>query len=180
MADYHSPTVVQTTIPNSDMTPLERLLLSRIFETEPDGDGLYFFSETGPCDTFELAVGDLRAALTQSTGVASTAGDYFALRVADIGDYETHIDVDLRGMFSGAGQNSSRGRPWELILQDVVRRSPTIDHVTVVSVFTCTKVCPDGFGGMAVLITADAIKSKSTSDILEDFLAEMTTDPGPA
>jgi hypothetical protein len=31
---------------------------------------------------------------------------------------------------------------------------------------------PDGFGGMAVLITADAILGKSTDDILEDFLAE--------
>jgi hypothetical protein len=31
---------------------------------------------------------------------------------------------------------------------------------------------PDGFGGMAVLITADAIVGKSTSDLLEDFLVE--------
>src|SRR5712692_3653312 len=83
MADYHSPTVVQPTIPNADITPLERLLLTRIFEAEPDGDGLYFFSETGPCDTFELAVADLRAALRQSIGAASIAGDHFARRVAD-------------------------------------------------------------------------------------------------
>jgi hypothetical protein len=180
MADYHSPTVVQTTIPNSDMTPLERLLLSRIFDTEPDGDGLYFFSETGPCNTFELAVADLRAALTQSTGVASTADDHFAMRVANIGDYETHIEVDLSGMFSGTGQDSARGQAWKLILQDIVRRSTTLDHVTVVSAFTCTKMCPNGFGGMATLITADAIKSKPTSDILADFLAETAADPAPA
>jgi hypothetical protein len=35
---------------------------------------------------------------------------------------------------------------------------------------------PDGFGGMAVLITADAILGKSTNDILEDFLAENEGD----
>jgi len=35
---------------------------------------------------------------------------------------------------------------------------------------------PDGFGGMAVLITADAIVGKSTNDILEDFLAEREGD----
>jgi hypothetical protein len=37
-----------------------------------------------------------------------------------------------------------------------------------------TRSCsrPDGFGGVAVLITADAIRGKSTNDILEDFLAE--------
>ena len=180
MADYHSPTVVQPTIPNADMTPLERLLLTRIFEAEPDGDGLYFFSETGPCDTFELAVADLRAALTQSVGFASTAGDYFAVRMTDIADRDTHIVVDPSSMFSGADSDSPRGQPWELILQDIVRRSPTLDHITVVSAFTCTRMRPDGFGGMAVLITADAIKSKSTSDILEDFLAETTSAPEPA
>jgi hypothetical protein len=37
---------------------------------------------------------------------------------------------------------------------------------------------PDGFGGMAVLITADAIRGKSTNDILEDFLAEQDIEPG--
>jgi len=176
MADYHSPTVVQTTIPNSDMTPLERLLLNRIIETEPDGDGVYFFSETGPCDTFELPVADLRAVLRQSIGAASIAGDYFATRLADIGDYETRIDVDLSAIFSGTGQDSARGQAWELILQDIVRRSLTLDHVTVISAFTGTKMRPDAFGGMAVLITADAIKRKSTSDILEGFLAETAAD----
>ena len=32
MADYYMPTVVQPTIPNVDMTALERLLLTHIFE----------------------------------------------------------------------------------------------------------------------------------------------------
>ena len=43
MANYHTPTVIQPTIPDVDMTPLERLLLSHIFSAEPDGDGLYFY-----------------------------------------------------------------------------------------------------------------------------------------
>lgn len=30
MADYYTPTVIQQTIPEADMTPLERLLLSHI------------------------------------------------------------------------------------------------------------------------------------------------------
>ena len=34
MADYHTPTVVQQTIPNDDMTPLERLLLTNIFDED--------------------------------------------------------------------------------------------------------------------------------------------------
>jgi hypothetical protein len=62
---------------------------------------------------------------------------------------------------------------WECIFQDIVRRSATLKYVTAVSSFTCTKMRADGFGGMAVLITADAIRGKSTNDILEDFLAEI-------
>jgi hypothetical protein len=160
MADYHSPSVVQPTIPNADMTPLERLLLTHIFEAEPDGDGLYFFAEAGPNDGFELAVEDLRAALTESAGIASTASAYLADRMGDIGENDTQIEIDLSGT------------SWEFFFQDIVRRSSTLDHVTVVSAFTCTKMRPDGFGGMTVLIIANAIKSKSTNDILEDFLAD--------
>jgi hypothetical protein len=165
MTDYHSPTVVQPTIPNADMTPLERLLLTHIFEAEPDGDGLYFFAEAALSDAFELAVEAVRAALAQSAGIASTASAYLARRMDDIGDSDTRIELDLGGT------------SWEFIFQDIVRRSPTLDHVTVVSAFTCTRMRPDGFGGMSVLITADAIKGKSTNDILEDFLGEAEIDP---
>ena len=42
MADYYTPTVIQQTIPDADMTPLERLILSHIFESEHDGAGWYF------------------------------------------------------------------------------------------------------------------------------------------
>lgn len=160
MADYHSPTVVQPTIPDRDMTPLERLLLSHILDCEPDGDGFYFYSETGPSDDIDLPLDELRAALSASDGVPSTAYDYVIERLALAGADDTHIEIDLSGT------------SWEFILQDIVRRSRTLDHITVVSAFTCTKMRPDGFGGMAVLITADAIKGKSTHDILEDFLAE--------
>jgi hypothetical protein len=168
MTDYHSPTVVQPAIPNTDITPLERLLLTHIFEAEPDDDGLYFFSETGPSDLFELAVEDLRAAFAASVGIASSASAYLAERVANIGESAAQVEIDLSGT------------SWEFILQDIVRRSPTLDHVTVVSAFTCTKMRPDGFGGMAVLITADAIRGKSTNDILEDFLAEAEAHSSPS
>jgi hypothetical protein len=32
---------------------------------------------------------------------------------------------------------------------------------------------PDGFGGAAVLISADEIMGKSTSDLLEEFIAHV-------
>jgi hypothetical protein len=48
MADYFEQTVVQQSIPETDMTPLERLLLSRIFNSERDGQAWYFFAEDNP------------------------------------------------------------------------------------------------------------------------------------
>ena len=88
--------------------------------------------------------------------------------MADIGESETYAEIDLSGT------------SWEYIFQDIVRRSPTLDCVTIVSAFTCTKMRRDGFGGMAVLITADAIEGKSTNDVLEDFLAEAEGADSPS
>ena len=64
---------------------------------------------------------------------------------------------------------------WVEILQDIVRRSTTVDYVTVVSAFTCSKMRPDGFGGMAMLITPERIFCKSTEEMLGDFLNEVET-----
>ena len=160
MADYFTPTVVQPAIPNADMTPLERLLLSHIFSAAPDGEGLYFFAEDAPSDGFDLPVADLRATLAESAGTASTAATYLAEHIASISASDVDVPIDFTDPW------------WEFILQDIVRRSRTINHITVVWAFTCTKMRPDGFGGMAMLITANTIKCKSTDDILKDLLAE--------
>ena len=164
MADYHSPTVVQPTIPSVDMTALERLLLANIFESAPDGDGLYFFAETSPRNQFDLPIETIRAALAASDDVPSEAVAFVREQLKEAGDDDDYVDLDL-------SQTS-----FEFLFQGIVKRSATLDHVTIVTSFTCTKR-PDGFGGMAVLVTADAIKGKSTEDILGDFLDEAEHGP---
>ena len=67
---------------------------------------------------------------------------------------------------------------WQYILNDIVRRSPTLRYVTAVSSFTCSRMLPDGFGGEAVLITADNVFSKNTHDVITDFLEQI--DPAEA
>jgi hypothetical protein len=160
MADYYSPTVVQPTIPYDDMTPLEQLLLTQIFESEPNDDGLYFFAEIMPTDQFELPIETLRNALAASDGVASQTATFVIDRLNDAGEGYADIELDLSVT------------SWEFIFQDIVKRSATLDHVMAVSAFTCSRMRPDGFGGMAILITADAIRGKSTEDILGDFLEQ--------
>lgn len=176
MAGYHSPTVIQQTIPSGDMTPLERLLLSHIFDAEEHDDGLYFHAETGPSDCLTLPLAELRATFAASD-VSSTATTHIAERLNGVGADDTSIEIDLSGRFLGSGQRPAQGQAWELILQDIIRRSPTLDHVTTFSAFTCTKMRPDGFGGMAVLITADTIRGKSTNHFLGDLLAESSMPP---
>src|SRR5208283_1448028 len=95
---------------------------------------------------------------------------------------DSEVNAHVAGQFAKARTDADEieldlsGMSWEFILQDIVRRSSTLRYVTAITSFTCSKMRPDGFGGMAVLITADAIKGKSTSDILEDFLAEKEGD----
>ena len=165
MADYFTPTVIQPAIPNADMSPLERLILGQVFEAEIDGDGVYFFTSIGPSACFELDTAELRQAIEASSGFQSTASDYIEERLAPLTTGEEVIEIDLSGM------------SWEFILQDIVRRSPTLHHVTAVSAFTCSRMRPDGFGGMAVVITADSVRGKSTNDILEDFLSSSDDAP---
>jgi hypothetical protein len=169
MADYYFPTVVQQVIPIAHMTPLERLILQRMFDFEPDGDGLYFFSNTGPRDFFDLPVATLKAAFAQSTGTESALRGYLANLVAGLGEATTHAEIDLSLL------------SYEPILQDIVRRSRALAYVTVVTAFTCSKMRPDGFGGMATIITAEAVRSKSTYDILDDFIGKAPASlPMPA
>jgi hypothetical protein len=168
MADYFEQTVVQQTIPTTDMTPLERLLLSRIFKCEPDGDGCYFFAEQSPSTMIFATRAELETALASSPDAESAAHLYVTEQLAAADADATEIDLDLSGT------------SWEFFFQDIVKRSETLAYVSVVAAFTCSKMRPDGFGGMAILITRHAIVGKSTGDLLEDFLAEAEFDSGEA
>jgi hypothetical protein len=171
MADYYFPTVIQQTIPDSDMTPLERLLLSHIFEAERDGDGWYFFSEEGSTDMILVERAPLEAALVESQipgeNVANTIVSEHLAKLRAAEPDAPLVDLDL-SMTS-----------WEPILQDIVRRSPTLGYNSAVSSFTCSRMRADGFGGAVVVILADAVLGKSTNDLLEEFIEQVTRSADP-
>ena len=52
------------------------------------------------------------------------------------------------------------------------RAADNLDHLTVTMAFTCSKMRPDGFGGLAMLITADAVRSESTHTLFDRFYTE--------
>lgn len=158
MADYFSSTVIQPTIALSAMTPLERLLLSQIFTSEPDGDGLYFYAEQGVNDMPAFPIEEVRAALEASGDIESIAADIVHEALAEVDDEDSILHLDLA--------ESS----WETIFQSIVRRHPTLAYVSAMSAWTCSKMRPDGFGGMAVLITADEIMARSTESMLDEMI----------
>ena len=157
MADYITPTVIQPAIPIADLTPLERLLLSHVFNAECQDERLYFYADEGPADRIWLDRARLEAALAESR-IDSTATSLVTEQLAQVPADNVEIDLDFTD------------RCWQAIFQDIVRRSSSLRYVTAVSAFTCSKMRPDGFGGMAVLITANTVMGKSTSDIIADFL----------
>lgn len=168
MADYFEQTVIQQTIPDEDMTPLEHLLLSHIFTCEQDGDGWYFFAEESPATMIFLTRKKLESALATSADPESTAHGWATEHLAglDADDCDAEFDFDLSDI------------SWEFFLQDIVKRSKSLRYISVVAAFTCSRMRPDGFGGAATLITRDAILGKSTITLIEDFLAETGLD-GP-
>ena len=165
MADYHTPTVVQQTIPNDDMTPLERLLLTNIFDADDIDGEHYFYAEESPQTLLTLDKTELNTAITASQDRPSSALPTIQEQLSRCEPDQSTIYLDLSGV------------SWETILQDVVRRSKTLEYISVISSFTCSKMEPTAFGGMAVVITGTAIRGKSTEDILEELLEEEEAGP---
>jgi len=161
MADYYTPTVVQQTIPPAAMTPIETLILRRIFDSETIDGNLYFFSECGPDDAPRFDPAELRQALEQSKEIPSSIYGAIKDKLASADPSAGEIELDL----SIAS--------WECIFQDIVKRSPALSYISVVASFICMKMRPDGFGGMVTLITAQTILVASTGAILEKWLAEQ-------
>ena len=168
MADYHSPTVVQPSIPVSDMTPIEQLLLTTMFESEPDGDALYLFAPVYMDDMPVLEIDEVRTALAES-GEGRTAA-FICDQLAKLDGDDAYLQLEAE-------------IPWETAFQDIVRRSATIEHVEIVTSFTCSKMRPDGFGGAITIITGDEVLSNSTEAMACELLdrahyGELACAPG--
>lgn len=153
MADYHSPTVVRPSIPASAITPLELALLTEMFEHEPDGDAIYFYSSDGPTDTVWLDVIKLKTMLLEEVTSSGPAVEMVRKALAEADPDEAELELDLSDLGEAA------------IFQNILRRCATLDHVTIVSAWTCTRMRPDGFGGGITVVTADHILSSSTTDM---------------
>ena len=162
MADYFIPTVVEPMIPLTAMLPIERLFLAQVFSEEVEGETAYYCSDDGPSDIITLDAEAVRIALEATSAETSSLAKKLLDEHSDAIQGDEEIELDECGDL------------WADVLQDIVRRSPDLDHLTVTMAFTCSKMRPDGFGGLAMMITASTIRSESTHTLFDRFYAEAT------
>ena len=153
MADYFSQTVVQPFIPADAITPLELALLTHMYEHEAVDDAIYFFSSEGPSEMVWLDIAELRELLADEPIVPGGVAELIRDKLTDAGPDEAEIELDLSDL-GDAG-----------IFQAIVARCEQLDHITITSAWTCSKVRPDGFGGAVTVVTAGQILSSSTNEM---------------
>lgn len=156
MSDYTTPTVVIPLIPEACMTPVERFILTSVFEHARilEKQALYLFAETGIDEEVFVS----RAACESAFDAVENGTDRLAMLLAH----------DLR-------RPSQRHDPKPLVsfindldpsrvLQGIVRRHPErLPWVIIQQAFTCTRMRPDGFGGMGTVIHAGGIEHNCTT-----------------
>ena len=160
MADYYTHMVLHQDLPLADITPLEKLVLAEVFETQEHDGTLSCFAWDGVNDVPSLSVAAVRETFARPNDQASRLHDLVAKTIENVAAETNTFDLDL----------SLEG--YAFILQDIVRRSATLTHVSLAAAFTCSKMRTDGFGGMVTLITPDEILSESTDGLLERWLAD--------
>lgn len=157
MATYYTATVIQPTIPDHDLTPLERLLLPRIFQYELNADGWYFFAQYSMRHTIIATRAELERALSTSPDTQSVLHGSIAEQLNDTDPNAGEIRLE----FIDAD--------WEEFFQAILRRSNTLQFIAITCAFYCSKMEPQAFGGSATLITRERILTKSTTDLIDEF-----------
>lgn len=159
MADLFETTVVDPSIPPGDILTIELMLLAEIFTLDGDDDRIYLHTENNTAQILHLTASELSAACLETVGecIAKTIANV-ALLKATASDDKVAVDLSDDG--------------WTDILADIVKRSTTLDFITVETGYSCSKPRKDGFGGRAIYIDGETIAHMSTHDWLQRMIAE--------
>jgi hypothetical protein len=163
MADYRTRTVVEQTIPNVLMTSLDSFLLTHIFESEPYEDGVYFFTEESP---------------NQIIFLDGHEPDHLIEAIEKTKDTDPELCADVKRSMQTDGDtveiDCDTFGNYHRVFQGIIRRSGgKLPYVITQGAYTCSKMRPDGFGGMADVITADTVESVSTDTWAWNRLVEL-------
>ncbi len=164
MDDLETTIVINPAIPLVDITELERLVLSSVFDAGEVDNALLLYTDRGAALTFSLAAGDLSAAYeTSRRAPKSELNRIVAECWRDQIDGRDRIEIDLRPS------------SWEFILQDIVARSETLSEVRVLEWSRHSSQRPDSFSASIMLITATECAGRSSDNLFEDLRAATET-----
>ncbi len=161
MADYYSPCVVTPPIPLADLSATEAALLLAMFEYEMAEDTVYLFASRDVEEAPVIDTQKILKALFEDMKIDCEAARILAAALQATDENTRAIVIDMSAYSV------------DQVFQDIVARSSTIDYIVVTGSFMCSSMKPDGFGGMATVITARAVAGKSTSDLIVDLLRDL-------
>jgi len=187
MADYYSQCVVQPSIPDRLVDKADRLALEGLGYTfEEDGEDWYLFAAEGenstawgmnPNDWIEVIDAGYPPGVERPAWL-ERLGDHLSSAIKRDSRLRTMIaadwDLDLTAVpLSGA-------EIFQAMLQKPVNTGErTIKEITIEGSLTCSRMCPDGFGGWVERITASGIRYDSTKEILERWSNDNEPVPDP-
>jgi hypothetical protein len=159
MAVYFTPTVVTPLIPIGLITPVERFILTAMFNhdllpDEGDGGSLQLHAEEGIDEDRRID----RAAFEALADAIEPGTDRLVML----------IDMQVRTKAQRDDPDPIVSFINELdplkVLQGIVRRHPErLPAFVIQQAFTCSRMRADGFGGAATVITAAAVESLCTT-----------------
>lgn len=150
-------------LPIADITPLEKLILSKVLDCAEVDGGLELYTDTGPMNPIVVSRRELIEALDTSDQANESLLKRFTrehvlsiLPTEDI-DPESIVFIDLSEF------------PWQFVVQDIVTRSPTLRELVVIQWISDPSQRPDTFGASVSLVTENGVFHATSEDLLADF-----------
>ena len=96
MADYFCPTVIQQAIPLADMTALERLVLTRIFEFRAGRRRILFLRRDRTDDLLCVPAATSKPPSPHRRASQARFATRIAERMPDLGDAANDVEIDAQ------------------------------------------------------------------------------------
>ena len=150
-------------LPIADISPLEKLILSKVLDCAEIDAGLELYTDTGPMNPIVVSRRELMEAIVTSDQANESLLKRFVservlfiLPTEDL-DPESVIFIDLSEF------------PWQFVIQDIITRSPTARELVVIQWVNDTSQRSNTFGASVSLITDNGIFHATSEDLLADF-----------
>jgi hypothetical protein len=151
-------------LPIADITPLEKLILSKVLDCAEIDGGLELYTDTGPMNPIVVSRRELMEAMDTSDQANESLLKRFmrghvlsSILPREDPDPESVVFIDLSEF------------PWQFVVQDIITRSPTPRELVVIQWISDPSQRPDTFGASVSLITENGVFHATSEHLLADF-----------